>query len=75
MNKLSIKICETEKYLYFLKCYKFWSIYDDINLTEIHWHFVHAHDKFQELHLYDKELVLDSFNIKLVLSESVYDKS
>ena len=59
VNKLLIKICETKKYLYFSKHFKFWSIYNNINSAEIYWYSIHIHNKFQELHLCDKELVLD----------------
>ena len=58
-NKLLIKIHEIEKYLYLSKYFKFWSICNNVNLTEIHWHFVHAHNKFQEFHLCDKKFALD----------------
>ena len=58
-NKSSIKIHKIKKYLYFLKHFKFWLICNSINLIEIHWYLIHAHNKFQKLHFYDKKLVLD----------------
>ena len=58
-NKLLIKICEIKKYLYLSKHFKFWSIYNNVNLIEIYWHLIHTHNKFQELHLCDKKLALD----------------
>ena len=36
VNKLSIKICEIKKYLYFLKYFRFWSIHNNINSAEIY---------------------------------------